>query len=156
MGLISKEKPDGTMKHRVIMDLRRNRVNEACALRERQVLPTLFSHASDLAVLGRGATQRTDITDGYQRSPPAGCPAAPTGSASAGSESEDWVVVTLILDFADAFMAIPLADAERPFNVSAVDVPLRRGRKRLFHGEVASGTHVAWRVLGVGGKPNPP
>ena len=35
LGTISKSKPDGTMKHRVIMDLKMNRVNEATATPER-------------------------------------------------------------------------------------------------------------------------
>ena len=130
MGVISKLKPDGvTEKHRVIMDLRRNRVNEACCLPERQVLPTWLSHAVDLAILGHGAAH--------------------------GAAAEPLAVMTLILDLWNAFMNIPLADVERPFNVAVVEVPVERGRPPLFEGEPGRGTHIAWRVLGFGGKPNP-
>jgi len=54
LGTISKVKDDGSTKHRVIMDLRANSVNDAVALPERQVLPTVYHHARDLTVLAAG------------------------------------------------------------------------------------------------------
>ena len=51
LGNVAKQRPDGTMKHRLIMDLRRNRVNDAVILGERQVLPRFVDHAADLARL---------------------------------------------------------------------------------------------------------
>ena len=38
------------------------------------------------------------------------------------------MVKTLILDFADAFMGIPLSPAESPFNVCELEVPIERTR----------------------------
>jgi len=78
LGCISKVRGDGTSKHRVVMDLRRNRVNDAAVVTERQVLPTVFHHAADLARLS---------------------------NATLLPESS---VKTLVLDFADAFMGISL------------------------------------------------
>ena len=51
LGNVSKCKPDGTRKHRVIQDLRANRVNDAVTLGERQVLPRGVDHAKDVAQL---------------------------------------------------------------------------------------------------------
>ena len=51
LGNITKTKADGTHKHRVIQDLRRNGVNDAVRLPERQVLPRGVDHARDLALL---------------------------------------------------------------------------------------------------------
>jgi hypothetical protein len=53
LGLVSKEKPDGTMKHRIIQDLRRNEVNTAMRLPERTVLPRPIDHAVDVARLSQ-------------------------------------------------------------------------------------------------------
>ena len=86
LGAIVKDKPDGSRKTRVIMDLKWNLVNEAVSLSERQVLPTVFAHAADLADLGDHAAEREEIH-------------------------------TLILDFSDAFMGVPLAASEMPFSV---------------------------------------
>ena len=57
LGCITKAKPDGTLKHRVIQDQRRSGVNAAVVLPERQVLPTVFSHAYDLARLADSAAK---------------------------------------------------------------------------------------------------
>jgi len=54
LGTISKQRPDGSMKHRVIMDLRLNHVNDTVSMPERQVLPTAFSHALDMTELAAG------------------------------------------------------------------------------------------------------
>ena len=50
MGNITKM-AHGSLKHRVIQDLRRNRVNDAVRLPERQVLPRGVDHAVDMAKL---------------------------------------------------------------------------------------------------------
>ena len=60
-----------------------------------------------------------------------------------------------ILDFRQAFMTIPLAPAEAPFNASIVPEGLERRRKPLFSGEPKSGTILLWNVLGFGGHANP-
>ena len=123
MGTISKTKADGTWKHRVIQDLRRNSVNDAVRLPERQVLPRPIDHARDVAaMLGRGS---------------------------------DYEVSVLILDFKDAFMSIPLADAEKAFNCAVVEGEVQRGRDPLYEGEPETGKCIIWDVLGFGGKPNP-
>ena len=54
LGTISKQRPDGSMKHRVIMDLRLNQVDDTVSMPERQVLPTAFSHALDMTELAEG------------------------------------------------------------------------------------------------------
>ena len=120
LGCITKQKPDGSLKHRVIMDLKANAVNRATALPERQVLPTILSHATDLAELAEGL--------------------APTGVS-------DYCIQSMVLDFRDAFMGIPLAAAERLFNAAQLEQPLTRSRPPSFPGEAASGTVIVWRVL---------
>ena len=55
MGNITKTLADGTLKHRPIQDLRRNRVNDVVVLPERQVLPRPIDHAKDLAQLSGSA-----------------------------------------------------------------------------------------------------
>ena len=60
-----------------------------------------------------------------------------------------------MLDFKDAFMGVPLAAAERPFNAAELDQPIRRSRPALFDGEALEGTVIVWPVLGFGGRPNP-
>ena len=65
------------------------------------------------------------------------------------------VVLTMILDFADAFMGIPLAQEERPFNATVLAKPVNRGRPPEYEGEPEAGSCVVWAVLGFGGRPNP-
>ena len=105
LGTVSKQKDDGAWKHRVILDLRANCVNLSAATPERQVLPTVHSHAADLAHLASGARER-------------------------GHE-----VWNLILDIRDAFMGIPLASCEQPFNCCSSDLPIVRQRAPLYKGE---------------------
>ena len=128
LGCVTTLKPDGAVKHRVIQDQRRSGVNAAVVLPERQVLPTVFSHASDLAVLAASAANQ--------------------GSETIGVE-------TLVLDFSNAFMNIALAAEEMPYNVCGVESPVARGRPQLYPHEPKSGHFIAWRVLGFGGSPNP-
>ena len=61
----------------------------------------------------------------------------------------------MVLDFSDAFMSIPLAGAERPFQHLRTFHPLRRTRPPIFKDEAVEGHVVVWRVLGFGGKSNP-
>ena len=124
MGTVSKIKEDGSWKHRPIQDLRRNSVNAAVRLPERQVLPRPIDHALDLVNLN-----------------------------AARKEGESLMV--LVLDFKDAFMSIPLHEAEQPFNCTKLAQVIPRGRDALDADEPDKGSFIVWRVLGFGGKPNP-
>ena len=124
MGNITKVTADGALKHRPIQDLRRNGVNDAVLVPERQVLPRPVDHARDLA----------DV---------------------ASTRKPGDVVATLVLDFKDAFMSVPLHVGEQPFNCTVLPQGLALGREPLDEKEVTSGTCIVWRVLGFGGKPNP-
>jgi len=128
LGCVSKQKDDKSWKHRVIMDLKMNSVNLASSIPERQVLPTCFQHGLDLALL---AAERAE-------------------HGKPGAE-----VITMILDLKDAFMGIPLAKSEYPYNACELKRPISRTRGPLFHGEASSGSVVVWSVLGFGGKANP-
>ena len=64
-------------------------------------------------------------------------------------------MLTLILDFKDAFMSIPLDPSEMRFNCAHTEFDLKRTRNPLRPDEPQTGRFVVWRVLGVGGKPNP-
>jgi len=124
LGCITKLREDGSAKHRVIMDLRRNRVNDAAAVPERQVLPTLHHHAFDIASLASLVDAPSQLR-------------------------------TLVLDFTDAFMGVPLHPREHPFNCCVLDRNIVRTRPACYKNEPWKGTTVVWRVLGFGGKPNP-
>ena len=73
--------------------------------------------------------------------------------SSARRPGED--VHTMILDFKDAFMSVPLASVERRFNCANTGFDLQRTRPPLYEDEPVAGRFVVWRVLGFGGKPNP-
>merc|ERR1712085_77085 len=64
-------------------------------------------------------------------------------------------VFTLVLDFKDAFMSIPLHDDERRFNCANTGFELSRSRSSIYDGELVLGSFVVWRTLGFGGRPNP-
>ena len=51
LGNVTKPKPDGTIKNRLIQDFRASSVNRASTVSERQVLPRFADHAHDLATL---------------------------------------------------------------------------------------------------------
>jgi hypothetical protein len=99
LGNISKTKPGGEVKHRLIQDLLRNSVNSAVKLAERQVLPRPLDHAKDVALLSEHLRNNE-------------------------------VVSTLVLDFKNAFMSVPLKDSERRFNCAKVASPLKMTRQR--------------------------
>ena len=99
MGCISKVKPDGVRKDRVILDLKANCVNLAAATHERQVLPTVYDHGKDLSELARLRAER---------------------------QLEQLEVQTMVLDLKDAFMGIPLHPAELPFNCCCSDLLIDR------------------------------
>ena len=124
LGCIVKNKPDGSRKVRVIMDLRRNRVNDATRVPERQVFPTIQHHALDLLRLCRDLKPAEKIT-------------------------------TMVLDFKDAFMGIPLAAEEQCYNACFLESPVARSRAAAFPNEVQKGQIILWQVLGFGGKPTP-
>ena len=124
MGTISKQKEDGSYKHRVVQDQRRNGVNAAVKLPERQVLPRVVDHGKDLALTSQ--TLRSHE-----------------------------VAEVLVLDFANAFMSVPLSEQEKRYNCTVLERPLTRSRPPLHPDEVETGQCVVWRVLGFGGRPNP-
>jgi len=61
LGLISKLKPDGSWKHRLIWDLLRSRVNESVHQGERIVLPMLADVVEDALQLLRTADEDEDV-----------------------------------------------------------------------------------------------
>jgi len=109
------------------MDLKLNGVNAASATPERQVLPTAYDHGYDLASL---AAARAEL-------------------------GNDARLETMVLDFQDAFMSIPLAAPERPYNTCELERPIFRSRSEVYKDEPEQGHIIAWRVLGFGGKANP-
>ena len=50
LGDVTKVKPDGSVKHRLITDLKASLVNACIEYMERQVLPRFFNHARDMAL----------------------------------------------------------------------------------------------------------
>ena len=64
-------------------------------------------------------------------------------------------MVTLILDFENAFMSVPLAVGEQKYNCCEVARGLRRSRPQVYENERGEGKFVVWRVLGFGCRPNP-
>ena len=62
---------------------------------------------------------------------------------------------TAILNFADAYMSVPLHRAELPFNAAVIADGIQRTRPPVYPGEPSEGSLVLWRVLGFGGRPNP-
>ena len=70
IGLVTKEKPDGTIKHRIIWDYRRSGVNSRSDMPERIVLPDLDDAAKDISdiynLYGEEAVLfGTDIEDAF-------------------------------------------------------------------------------------------
>jgi hypothetical protein len=124
LGNITKEKPGGGVKHRLIQDLKNNSVNSAVVLTERQVLPRPIDHAKDVALLSEDLRKGEGIS-------------------------------TLVLDFKNAFMSIPLDKAERRFNCAHVEESISLSRPKIEKEEATKGHVVVWRVLGFGGRPNP-
>ena len=116
LGNVSKPREDGTVKHRVIQDLRANSVNSTAQIPERQVLPRGLDHAVDMAELAHEAA------------------------------AED--IEVLVLDFANAFMTVPLAGNERPVNCSVLPQGARRTRPshwiRLNQWRALSSCGLCW------------
>ena len=83
LGNLTKERPHGGYKHRLIQDLKDNKVNSVVSLPERLVLPRGVDHARDLATLACSL-------DGGPRK-----------------------LLSVLFDFRGAFKAVPLAPAER-------------------------------------------
>ena len=122
LGDVVRLKQDGSVKHRLIQDLKASNVNSASVVPERQVLPRFVDHARDIALLSLGASSEIGV---------------------------------FIIDFKNAFMTLPLADAERPFNTSVAPHTVSRTRPPLYDGEPSKGKFLVWRVLGFGGHSNP-
>ena len=129
LGCVTKVKDNGELKHRIIMDLKANHVNLACSTPERQVLPTLHAHGRDIAILAELLDKPID--------------------------QEPIFLQHMVLDFADAFMSIPLAPSEYAFNCCELARPVRRTRRAAHDHEPQEGKFIIWVVLGFGGKPNP-
>ena len=70
------------------------------------------------------------------------------------SAHEPWLS-TLVLDFKDAFMSIPLHEEERRYCCAEVPEGLVRRRPGVSPDEPLSGNFVMWRVLGFGGRSFP-
>ena len=121
LGNVVRVKADGSLKHRLIQDLKASSVNGASVVPERQVLPRFLDHARDIAL-----------------------------ASSSGSE-----VGVFVVDFKNAFMTLPLHQAELPFNTSSAPHGVQRHREPLYDDEPVSGTFLVWRVLGFGGHSNP-
>ena len=70
---ISKLKPDGTLKHRLVWDLRRSGVNMAILQGERVVLPRFLDLARDARQIATESTpiflMGTDITEAFHQVP---------------------------------------------------------------------------------------
>ena len=64
-------------------------------------------------------------------------------------------VGVFIIDFSNAFMTLPLATAEQPYNTSVAPHRVVRSRLPLHPAEPESGKFLVWRVLGFGGHSNP-
>ena len=60
-----------------------------------------------------------------------------------------------VIDYKNAFMTLPLAKSEMPFNTTATPHQVRRSRPPLLPDEPVSGGFLVWRVLGFGGHSNP-
>ena len=71
----------------------------------------------------------------------------------AGQKGDADVLLVGIVDFADAFMSIPLASSERRFNCAELPSPLTLGRAPLHPAEPPAGRLISWRVLGFWGAP---
>ena len=91
-------------KHRVILDLKLNGVNAAAETPERQVLPSVFDHGRNLAL---------------------------QAGTRPGEGEQDLLLESMVLDFKDAFMPIPLAPSEHPCNTCFLEVPTA-GRGHLL------------------------
>ena len=74
-------------------------------------------------------------------------------AALAAELPEGMRVYTLVLDFANAFMSVPLHAAEQRFNCATAGFEVVRSRRALYDGETSRGRFVVWRTLGFGGRP---
>ena len=73
LALISKLKPDGTWKHRLVWDLRRSGVNLAILQGERVIMPRLLDLVSDVRQIASGSTPTflmgTDVAEAFHQVP---------------------------------------------------------------------------------------
>lgn len=97
LGNIAKTKPDGSIKHRIIQDLRRGGANLLAKLFERIVLPRPNDHAWDLYNLWKDMVK-----------------------AECGEEARIW---SLIVDYEDAFMSTGTRADEQRFTAAQIDDP---------------------------------
>ena len=97
LGNLTKEKDDGSLKHRIIQDLRRGGANLLAELFERVVLPRPNDHGWDMYNLWKAIA-----------------------SKQLGPEASVW---SLIVDFEDAFMSTGTLPEEQRFTAAQVDDP---------------------------------
>ena len=126
LGDVVKISPEGKEKHRLIQDLRRNGVNQCVHIPERQVLPRVSDHATDLAFASAAA------------------------GPGKGEQAEAFTC-----DYAHAFMTVPSAPEEGRFNCCTLEEPMRRARTALDNDEPLIGSFILWLVLGFGGRACP-
>lgn len=110
LGLISKMKPDGTEKHRLVWDFRRSHLNSHITQPERIVLPRL-----------------EDLVDSAREL-----------HAQRGEGGQHWLIG---LDIKDAFLNIPLLEAEQPYVCTKIG-PYWVQSKTLVFG--ASSAPLVW------------
>ena len=110
LGLISKMRPDGTEKHRLVWDFRRSHLNSHITQPERIVLPRL-----------------EDLVDSAREL-----------HAQRGEGGQHWLIG---LDIKDAFLNIPLLEAEQPYVCTKIG-PYWVQSKTLVFG--ASSAPLVW------------
>ena len=129
LALITKAKPDGSLKHRLVWDLLRSGVNGVVSQGERVVLPRLYDVVREARSL-----------------------AAPRGGAQA--DHGDEFAALLGIDIEDAFHQIPLRRDEQRFTLASIggeifvcrvivfgsgSAPTARGRFGALLGRTAAG-----------------
>ena len=95
LGTLSKFKPDGSLKHRIIQDLRRGGANLLASMFERIVLPRPTDHGWNLYDLWLKLTK--------------------------GQLPPDSKIWSLIVDFEDAFMSTGTQSEEQRFTAAEVE-----------------------------------
>ena len=109
LGNISKPKPGGGTKHRLIQNMKKNLVNRVSRVPERGVLPRPADHARDMSWCALRKKRK--------------------------NQKKRMCCATLIIDYKDAFMTIPLHKNEQPFNCCQLPEGIRRDRAEAYHGE---------------------
>lgn len=96
LGLILKTKEDGTLKKRLVIDLRRSQGNAKASLPEKLVLPRPLD----------GVEMLRDLRQGHPR------------GATTEESKERWGLEMALVDVSDAFMSLAVEEAEWPHTVT--------------------------------------